>query len=97
KGINYEYTSDTASLYEHLKLCMNKALNQMGIHGLPLMGSGDWNDGMNMVGVHGKGESIFVGFFLYDLLDKMIEITSRYSDESLIDKYYTEKENLKNA
>jgi len=35
-----------------------------GDHGLPLIGSGDWNDGMNIVGEHGKGESVLVGFFL---------------------------------
>ena len=41
---------------------------RFGEHGLPLMGSGDWNDGMNMVGEHGKGESVWLGFFLYEVL-----------------------------
>lgn len=97
KGINYEYTSDTASLYEHLKLCFKKALNQFGRHNLPLMGSGDWNDGMNMVGAGGQGESIFVGFFLYDLLGKMVEISEKYSDKALIERYLEEREKLKEA
>ncbi len=39
----------------------------MGEHGLPLIGSGDWNDGMNLVGEHGKGESVWLGFFLYEV------------------------------
>ena len=41
---------------------------RFGEHGLPLMGTGDWNDGMNMVGIKGRGESIWLGFFLYDVL-----------------------------
>ena len=41
---------------------------RFGEHGLPLMGSGDWNDGMNLVGIHGKGESVWLGFFLYEVL-----------------------------
>ena len=42
---------------------------RFGAHGLPLMGCGDWNDGMNLVGEHGKGESVWLAFFLYDVLD----------------------------
>ena len=40
-----------------------------GEHGLPFIGSGDWNDGMDKVGNHGKGESVWLAFFLYDILD----------------------------
>jgi cyclic beta-1,2-glucan synthetase len=43
----------------------------MGERGLPLMGSGDWNDGMNLVGEQGKGESVWRGFFLYEILTGM--------------------------
>jgi cellobiose phosphorylase len=39
-----------------------------GVHGLPLIGSGDWNDGMNLVGIEGRGESIWLGFFLHRVL-----------------------------
>ena len=42
---------------------------RFGAHGLPLMGSGDWNDGMNLVGIEGAGESVWLGFFLYHVLD----------------------------
>ena len=60
-------SEETASLYEH---CVRAILNglSLGEHGLPLIGSGDWNDGMNMVGEHGKGESVWLGFFLYEVL-----------------------------
>ena len=42
---------------------------RFGVHGLPLMGAGDWNDGMNLVGAGGKGESVWLGFFLYRSAD----------------------------
>jgi len=51
-----------------------------GEHGLPLIGSGDWNDGMNMVGEHGKGESVWLGFFLYDVLMRFTEIARLRED-----------------
>ena len=54
----------SASLFEHGARALDKSL-AVGIHGLPLIGSGDWNDGMNRVGQHGKGESVWLGWFLY--------------------------------
>lgn len=57
----------TASLYDHCKTAIEHALF-FGGNGLPLMGSGDWNDGMDKVGNHGKGESVWLAFFLYDIL-----------------------------
>ncbi len=69
---NFEY----ASLYEHLRRAVNHALSRMGAHGLPLMGCGDWNDGMSSVGVEGRGESVWVAFFLCNLLPKMEELST---------------------
>jgi cyclic beta-1,2-glucan synthetase len=61
-------TSDeTASLFEHCARALDQSL-EVGAHGLPLMGTGDWNDGMNCVGEAGKGESIWVGWFLHTTL-----------------------------
>lgn len=102
KGVIYHYLEEEATLYEHLKLCIKKALSQIGKHGIPLMGSGDWNDGMNKVGIKGKGESVFVGFFLYDLLNRMSKISEKYNDtefsNTCIDSSNTLKEKLnKNA
>jgi cellobiose phosphorylase len=51
-----------------------------GEHGLPLIGSGDWNDGMNLVGEHGKGESVWLGFFLYEVLLRFAEVARMRSD-----------------
>ncbi|MHB8550790.1 MAG: GH36-type glycosyl hydrolase domain-containing protein, partial [Acidiferrobacterales bacterium] len=55
------------SLYQHCVRAIREGL-RFGEHGLPLMGTGDWNDGMNLVGNHGKGESVWLGFFLYTVL-----------------------------
>jgi cellobiose phosphorylase len=72
---------ETASLYEHCVRAINKGL-QFGEHGLPLMGSGDWNDSMNMVGIKGKGESVWLGFFLYKVLMQFAEVARRRGDTS---------------
>ena len=53
----------TASVYEHAARTIDRSLTR-GAHGLPLMGSGDWNDGMNRVGAQGRGESVWLGWFL---------------------------------
>lgn len=75
RGMEYALGSTTQTLFQHLQLCIDKALRQKGLHQLPLMGSGDWNDGMNRVGAEGKGESVWVGFFLVDLLRRMEKIS----------------------
>ncbi|MCR4829340.1 MAG: hypothetical protein K5864_07760 [Bacteroidales bacterium] len=76
RGMNYS-VSDTSpqTLYEHLRRAVRRAMSRTGIHGLPLMGCGDWNDGMSTVGVEGKGESVWVAFFLVDILPKMERLT----------------------
>lgn len=74
------FTSEKrASLYNHCKQSIQHAF-RFGEHGLPLIGSGDWNDGMNMVGIHGKGESVWLGFFLYDVLMRFIPVASQSGD-----------------
>jgi len=59
---------ETASLYEHCVRAIKHGL-RFGIHHLPLMGSGDWNDGMNLVGKEGRGESVWLGWFLIENLE----------------------------
>ena len=56
-----------ATLFEHCARALDRSL-PVGSHGLPLMGTGDWNDGMNQVGQNGRGESIWLGFFLHSVL-----------------------------
>jgi cyclic beta-1,2-glucan synthetase len=63
----YESTAEVYTLYEHCRRALEKG-STAGIHGLPLMGEGDWNDGMNRVGVEGRGESVWLGWFLHATL-----------------------------
>jgi cyclic beta-1,2-glucan synthetase len=74
-------SDESATLYEHCIRSIKHGL-RLGDHGLPLMGSGDWNDGMNLVGIHGKGESVWLAFFLYDVLVKFAELAKVRKDEA---------------
>jgi len=56
-------STDRATLFEHCARALDRSL-EMGRHGLPLIGGGDWNDGMNRVGHEGRGESVWLGWFL---------------------------------
>ena len=60
----FEPSETTATLYDHCLAALRKGATR-GDHGLPLMGAGDWNDGMNRVGIEGRGESVWLGWFLY--------------------------------
>ncbi len=62
-----ERSPESASLFDHCAAALDRSL-AVGVHGLPLMGSGDWNDGMNRVGHEGRGESVWLGWFLYTVL-----------------------------
>ncbi|HWB54406.1 MAG TPA: glucoamylase family protein [Tepidisphaeraceae bacterium] len=75
---------EQATLYEHCQRAINYGL-RFGSHGLPLMGSGDWNDGMNRVGIHGKGESVWLAFFLYDVLMRFSDLAHRRNDATFAD------------
>jgi cellobiose phosphorylase len=61
-------STDTAAIRDHCRLAIEYAW-RLGPHSLPLMGNGDWNDGMNLVGADGKGESLWMGWFLYTVVD----------------------------
>jgi len=69
----------SVSLYQHCVQTIVRGL-RFGDHGLPLIGSGDWNDGMNMVGIKGKGESVWVGFFFYKVLIQFTKIAEMQGD-----------------
>jgi cyclic beta-1,2-glucan synthetase len=79
---NYELpkvSEQAASLYEHCARSIRHGL-RYGEHGLPLMGSGDWNDGMNLVGAGGRGESVWLGFFLVSVLAAFAPLARRHGD-----------------
>ncbi|HKV64952.1 MAG TPA: cyclic beta 1-2 glucan synthetase, partial [Rhodanobacteraceae bacterium] len=72
-------SGETASLYEHCLRAIRHGLS-FGAHGLPLMGGGDWNDGMNRLGIHGRGESVWLGMFLADVLRRFAPLAARRGD-----------------
>ena len=72
-------SEEAATLYQHCVQAIEHAL-RFGQHGLPLMGCGDWNDGMNLVGKDGRGESVWLAFFLYDVLAQFAELARRRND-----------------
>ncbi|MFO7576034.1 MAG: glucoamylase family protein [Bacteroidales bacterium] len=72
-------SEEKGTLYEHCKRSILYGL-KFGKHGLPLIGTCDWNDGMNMVGNQGKGESVWLGFFLFDVLTQFINIAQAKGD-----------------
>jgi cellobiose phosphorylase len=75
----------SATLYQHCVRAIEHAL-KFGQHGLPLMGGGDWNDGMNLVGKDGRGESVWLAFFLYDVLTQFAELARRRADIAFADR-----------
>ena len=77
---------ETADVYAHCCRALDRSLTG-GAHGLPLMGTGDWNDGMNRVGREGRGESVWMGFFLYRVLDEFIPICARRADNARVARY----------
>ncbi|MEJ7809850.1 MAG: hypothetical protein WKG32_05460 [Gemmatimonadaceae bacterium] len=81
-----EVSGESASVYEHCCRALDRSLTA-GAHGLPLMGVGDWNDGMNRVGREGRGESVWLGFFLYDILNDFIPICERRGDAERVERY----------
>lgn len=85
--------SKGVSLYQHATQAIKNGL-KFGEHGLPLMGSGDWNDGMNRVGIEGKGESVWLGFFLYDVLKQFAPLALRIGDTEFATLCTTESNKL---
>jgi cyclic beta-1,2-glucan synthetase len=82
-------SSEAASLFEHAVRAISHAMKH-GAHGLPLIGSGDWNDGMNRVGHRGRGESVWLGWFLVTVLNEFAPICDRRERRDLAQGYRDE-------
>lgn len=67
-------STEVLSVFAHCVLAINSSINERGVHGLPLIGTGDWNDGMNAVGKMGKGESVWLAWFLVSVIDRMLAL-----------------------
>ncbi len=85
--------SEEFCLYHHAVRAIGNGL-KFGPHGLPLMGSGDWNDGMNLVGKDGRGESVWLGFFLYTVLKRFASLAVRYGDSAFAARCEAESQQL---
>jgi cyclic beta-1,2-glucan synthetase len=88
-----EVAVERATLFEHCQRAVTRGLT-VGPHGLPLMGTGDWNDGMDRVGAGGRGESVWLGWFLVDVLQGMVELSSLLGRSELIQTYQQERKAL---
>ncbi len=82
-------SSKIATIYEHCALALDLAIKRCGPHGLPLILSGDWNDGMNLVGAHGKGESTWLGWFLGTTLQAFIPLAKKRNDNTHVAAWST--------
>ncbi len=87
-------SATSTSLYDHCVRAIKHGF-QYGAHGLPLIGTGDWNDGFDKVGNEGKGESVWMGFFLYEILIRFAKIAQSNQDTLFADECNKQAEQLK--
>ncbi len=88
-----EVSNATASLFEHCVRAIDRGLTA-GSHGLPLIGTGDWNDGMNLVGREGRGESTWLAFFLHAVLTEFLPLCEGRGDMVRAERYRAELSHL---
>ena len=89
-------SEQSATLYEHCVRAIEHS-RPRGPHGLPLIGTGDWNDGMNRVGEHGRGESVWLGFFLHEVLNRFAVTARRHGDSPFAELCEREAAALRDA
>ncbi|MBN1689329.1 MAG: glycosyl transferase family 36 [Candidatus Omnitrophica bacterium] len=85
------------AIYDHCVRAIRKVLSRWSERGLPLIGEGDWNDGMSHVGLKWKGESIWLGHFLYGILKRFAPIAEQRGEKNLSDEFLQRAEALKDA
>lgn len=93
---SYETTTEPHTLYQHCRRALQRGTTS-GAHGLPLIGCGDWNDGLNRVGIQGRGESVWLGWFLYATLMRFSPFCALMDDEGQAAKYREQAEDLRQA
>jgi cyclic beta-1,2-glucan synthetase len=90
---HYETSQETFTLFEHCRRALERGDTE-GPHGLPLIGAGDWNDGMNRVGIEGKGESVWLAWFLYENHRRFADLCEIKRDTPLAEKHHQRAEQL---
>jgi cyclic beta-1,2-glucan synthetase len=88
-----ETAAESGTLFEHCERAVSRGLT-VGPTGLPLMGTGDWNDGMNLVGAGGRGESVWLAWFLVDVLQGMVELSDLLDRPDLSRTYRQDRKAL---
>lgn len=88
---------EKSSLYEHCRRAVEFTLARKGRHGLPLMGTGDWNDGLSAVGAKGRGESVWLAFFLHEVLQGMVPLAAQRGDGACAERWKKEADALRAA
>ena len=91
-----ERSSESASLFDHCVAALDRSL-ALGAHGLPLIGTGDWNDGMNRVGYQGRGESVWLGWFLYTVLAAFAPIAEARGQNPRAERWRAHMKSLRGA
>jgi cellobiose phosphorylase len=89
-------SAESASLYQHCVRAIERGAG-VGAHGLPLIGSGDWNDGMDQVGAKGAGESVWLAFFRHDVLDRFARIARGHGDAAFAGQCLKEAAGLRRS
>ncbi|MBN1953851.1 MAG: cellobiose phosphorylase [Anaerolineae bacterium] len=92
----YESTTEGATLYEHCCRALERGATA-GEHGLPLIGSHDWNDGMNRVGIEGRGESVWLGWFLHATWTRFAALCEQMEDSNRLARCLEKAGELKHA
>lgn len=93
----YDKKSKKESLFEHSRRAIDKVLERYSKRGLPLIGAGDWNDGLSAVGLDMKGESIWLAEFFYMILNSFSEVSRKMNKRKLADHYLDKAKELKKA
>jgi cyclic beta-1,2-glucan synthetase len=91
---HYETSQQVFTIFEHCRRALDRSDTQ-GPHGLPLIGGGDWNDGMNRVGIEGKGESVWLGWFLYENHLRFADLCKLMNEPTLAQVHHERAEGLK--
>ncbi len=89
-------SGEEGDLYDHCCRALDRGLTR-GAHGLPLFGTGDWNDGMNRVGREGRGESVWMGFFLVTILDGFLPLIETRGDHARAQRYRQYSNDMKHV
>jgi cyclic beta-1,2-glucan synthetase len=91
-----EHSRRSASLFDHCVAAIERSL-AVGAHGLPLIGTGDWNDGMNRVGSEGRGESVWLGWFLHTVLAAFAPIAEARGESTHAERWRAQMTSLEQA